>query len=174
MVYIYLLLALSIGTNNICPEGQVINSTTGECTLCPVGEGIFENGECGICPNFQGINKYTGKCGPCSDTECIGLDRMCVDASSIKALIDPSSKKCICRNFEGFDKNGICSECINYYCVEPNNYKCVYRDTMGSDPQTGKCIICKPGEGLDQFLKDGRCFTCPDGSKYSQQDNTCS
>lgn len=44
---------------------------------------------------------------------------------------------------------------------------------MGSDPQTGKCIICKPGEGLDQFLKDGHCFTCPDGSKYSQHDNTC-
>jgi len=161
--------------NNVCSICAYPYSPQGGlCVLClPPCQKCFADGSCSTClPPFSQVLLVPGStCFLCDDPNCITCSYtnstilICTDCAIGYTIVNGacnwgcSQIQCsLCSQNNGL----ICSQCNQYYYVNPSNSSCILcpntprcLNCMVSTPNL--CLLCAPGF----FLSSGLCIACP-------------
>lgn len=147
--------------NCYCKDSYGLNYTTRKCEKCDEG---------------QFADPITNKCSVCSGDNFGVHGGFCIDCSTINGIVDPKTKKCICKdNMFFYDNKCItCSSNGKWWGISENGDECVYCPNIEGhcvDDLTGICREMQDDEVIDHEIE--RCQKCIGGQIKDPNSEKC-
>lgn len=173
-----------------CPPGSFSLLASAECTKCPKGQALMQNGKCGTCPPGKTYIEYdqvyrdcergyfkaeegVGKC-----LECLPNTFSLTGASKCKTC--PDGQRLLRRGkcgrcppgtyFNNFDlHDASCIRCDKNTFQPFENVRTYCRACAGDTNSLRGATKCTKCPANQDIMNDGTCGSCPPGSFYHRE-----